>query len=171
MISHRHWLRRLIILVLLFNISFAGFCSKSQIATVRSVLKGAPILTNRLVSAGKITQAQADGAVRDFLDGVDVAVSLGQGLEGATTSQQKYAAAHTAFTGWLVIYNRGHFGVHPDVRNAADLASGVFEFIDAFYGDKAGVASHSDVGVDGLSDDEFKDVLDQKIRQLKAAMR
>lgn len=161
----------LLALVLIFNILFVGFCSKSMVASVRSALKAAPILTSRLVNIGKLTPKLKEVIDKDFTDGVNVALTLGEELDDADTPQEKYTAANKAFQNWLVIYNRGNFGSNSDVRDAADIASGIFEFIDAYYADKAGAATHSDVGADGLSESEFKDALNQKIKNLEEALK
>lgn len=171
LIRTRRLTSSLFAIILLFNISFAGFCSRSQIASVRAALKAAPVLTNRLVGLGRITEGQAKGAVKDFTDGMEVALTLGESLDDADTLREKHSAASKAFQDWVAIYNRGNFGVHQDIRAAADIASGIFEFIEAYYGDKAGLTTHSDVGADGLSEREFKDALDQRIKELEKAFK
>lgn len=171
-----HLLRLLATLCLIVTLTFNAACGASQLAILRSGLNAAPTLTTSLVTSGVITQAQADGAVKDFTDGADVAVQLGQSLnaipkDAPNRKQLQFDAVHTAFNKWRTIVARGHFKAHERIEKAALIADGIFVFLDAYYGDKAGNNPHTDVAVDGLSDDEFEQALDQKLKDLKAAMK
>lgn len=148
----------------------------SQLAVLKTTLRSSPPLVNSLVASGAIKQSDADTTIKDFTDGAGEAIQLGECMKAVSKDapdrkQQQYRCAHAAFTGWRAIANRGHFKIHPKIETAFTIADGIFEFIDAFYADRAGVVSHSDVGADGLSDEDFQQALDQRIKELKAAMQ
>lgn len=146
------------------------------VTALRSALAAAPALTTGLVSSGIITQAQADGAVKDFTDGGNVALALKDDLDAARNKPNanvlKAQAAHQAKNDWKAIYDRGHFGSAPAITKAANLADGIFLFIEAYYADKNGETPHAgSPAVDGLSDSEFQDILEQKVKELDRAMK
>lgn len=174
-------LRSLAVLVIVFNLTFAAMCGGpagdgQRIAAIRAALRASPALVAPLVAKGIITQAQADGVVKDFTDGADVALQLKQDFDAipvgaADRKQRQYQAMHNAYNKWKVIVDRGHFGIASQIETAFAIADGIWLFADAWYADQAGVTSHSDVGADGLSPSEFRDALDQKIKDLNAAMK
>lgn len=177
MLIRNHRLRPMLTLVLLFVVSFAGFCDGGgQITVLRSALRAAPALTNSLVVSGVLTQAQADGVVKDFTDGGDAALEMANAIaavpkDAPDRNTQIARAAHTAADKWRTIVARGHFRVHPRVEQAFSIADGIFLFVEAFYADRAGEATHADIGADGLSEKEFQQALDSRLDELKQSLK
>lgn len=171
-----HPYRMFATLCLLFIVCFNGFCGASQLAALQSALNAAPTLVNSLVASGTITQAQADTTIKDFRDGAQVAVDMKRAFsaipkDAPNRKQLQYQAAHKALNDWRAIVARGHFRITPKIESAFVIADGIFEFVDAYYADKAGITSHSDIGADGLSEDEFEKALDQRLKDLKEALK
>jgi hypothetical protein len=173
---NNHPFRSLGVLVLAFYVSFAGFCGAARAAALRSALKSAPAFINSLVVNGKVSRDVADGSIKDFTDGADTVLKWDQCLgrvpkNSSDEKRQQFKCTRDAFTEWRSIVARGHFKANKDINDVFLIADGLFEFIDAFYADRAGAATHSDVGADGLSDEDFNREVDRRIGELKARLK
>lgn len=93
-------------LALIVNLTLAASCGAGggSIAALRAALRLSPTLTAPLVQSGVITQAQADGVVKDFIDGGEIALGLKQELDAISKTapnlkQLQAAAVHRAYAG------------------------------------------------------------------------
>lgn len=144
-------------------------CGSNLLSSFRVALLASKPFVNNLVAQGILTQSQANGVIQDFQDGAQIAIDLKYTIDvipkDDPNRKQKIAAeARLAAAGWRAILNRGHFNLHPRIRDAADLASAIMESIEIFYGGAAGRAGRASVGSEGELEEDIK----AKIKELKA---
>lgn len=156
-----------------------GKCSGGgvSLALLRSALSSAPVLVNSLVASHVIPQAVADGDIADFTRASSIALTLAQDLKDAHTPLEKARAAHRAADGWravLEVRRDRDMGEHTaaQIQTVFSTANGIFLFIEAFYADKSGETPRTGApAVDGLSESEFNEQLEIKLRKLEELVK
>lgn len=119
-------------------------CGSSGILrSFRAALEASPALVNSLVNSGVIKQDQADKAIADFKDGVDVALKLESDFKAIPKDDpdaraKKLAASLTAMRNWRIIIDRHNFAISVRLQQAANITDGILSSLVVFYSDDTG---------------------------------
>lgn len=153
--------------------------AQTSLRILKSSLAASPAVITGLVASGVLSQAVADGDIRDLTRGGTFAVTFGEQYIVCSSAVDRIPclsrAAKTMANGWRGINAervvRGA-KTHPRVDQIFAVADGIFLFIEAFYSDQAGETPHEgSPAVDGLSEEEFHQELNQKVKVLEKLIK
>lgn len=165
-------------LLLIWALMFPS-CNTTAIRAFRAALEASPALTNSLVAAHIITQAQADMVTRDFKDGADVALQLDADFKAIPSNApdkraRKLTASVKAERAWRAIIARHNFAINSRVQQAADIADGILSSLVVFYSESGPLVASANARAtvtNARDEKELEKRLSEEVDRLKQALK